>query len=92
MQKPFKTLFLLFLSHVVSAQDSLVFSYRDYYEQILTHHPVIQLSNLITESAQRELLIAKGGLDPTIQGTFDRKVYKEKKYFDRGDVYLKVPV
>lgn len=92
MQKPYKTLILLLLSHVVSAQDSLVFSYRDYYEQILAHHPVIRLSNLITESAQRELLIAKGGLDPTIQGTFDRKVYKEKKYFDRGDVYLKVPV
>ena len=92
MQKSFKTLILLVLSHIVSAQDSLIFSYRAYYEQILTHHPVIQLSNLITESAQRELLIAKGGLDPTIQGTFDRKVYKEKKYFDRGDVYLKVPV
>ncbi|WP_373516024.1 TolC family protein [Persicitalea sp.] len=73
-------------------QDSLVYTYRDFYEQILAHHPVIKLSDLVTESAQRELLIAKGGLDPSIQGTFDRKVYKAKKYFDRGDVFLKVPL
>lgn len=91
--KHFIKIFLLLLcGQGASAQDSLVYSYRDYYEQILNHHPVIKLSGLVTESAQRELLIAKGGLDPSIQGTFDRKVYKDKKYFDRGDVFLKVPL
>ncbi len=88
-----KVIFLLFVCIQSSyGQDSLVYTYREYYEQILEHHPVIRLSGLITESAQRELLIARGGLDPTIQGTFDRKVYKGVNYFDRGDVFLKVPV
>lgn len=88
----FRITALLFMAQVASAQAPLVYTYRDYYEQLLEHHPVIRLSGLITESAQRELLIAKGGLDPTIQGTFDRKVYKGTDYFDRGDVFLKVPV
>lgn len=88
----FKIMVLLLVGQVASAQDSLEYSYRDYYAQILDHHPVIRLSGLITESAQRELLIAKGGFDPIIQGSFDRKVYKGIDYFDRGDVFLKVPV
>lgn len=92
MHNAFRVLTLLLVSNLVSAQDTLVFSYRNYYEQILEHHPVIRLSGLITESAQRELLIAKGGFDPTIVGSFDRKVYKGTNYFDRGDVFLKVPV
>ncbi len=88
----FKTLALLGCVHGAFGQDSLVYTYQDYYAQILANHPVIKLSGLVTESAQRELLIAKGGLDPTLEGNFDRKVYKGKKYFDRGDVFLKVPV
>ena len=87
-----KTIALLFVVQAVYGQDSLVYTYHDYYRQILAHHPVIKLSGLVTESAQRELLIAKGGLDPTVQGTFDRKVYKGIDYFDRGDVFLKVPI
>ncbi|GHB64918.1 TolC family protein [Persicitalea jodogahamensis] len=87
-----KIVLLLVCTYEVSGQDTLTYTYRDYYEQILAHHPVIKLSGLVAESAQRELLIAKGGLDPSIQGTFDRKVYKDKKYFDRGDVFLKVPL
>ena len=87
-----KILFLLFLTNAVQGQDSLIFSYQNYYEQILAYHPVIKLSDLVTESAQRELLIAKGSFDPKLQGSFDRKVYKAKEYFNRGDVFLKVPL
>ncbi len=85
-------LFLLFGGHLARSQDSLVFTYQHFYDQILDHHPVIKLSGLVTESAQQELLIARGGFDPKLEGSFDRKVYKAKKYFDRGDVFLKVPV
>lgn len=76
----------------VHAQDSLVFTYQQFYEQILAYHPIVKQSNLIPESARRELLMAQGGFDPKIEGSFDRKVYKAKEYFNRGDVYLKVPV
>lgn len=80
------------LLHTSRGQDSLVFTYRDFYQEILAHHPIVKQSNLITESAQRELLIARGGFDPKLEGSFDRKVYQDKSYFNRGDVYLKVPV
>ncbi len=76
----------------VHAQDCLVFTYQQFYEQILAYHPIVKQSNLIPESARRELLIARGGFDPKMEGSFDRKVYKAKEYFNRGDVYLKVPV
>ena len=92
MKTVVKILFLLLWNHLAHSQDSLVFTYQNFYDQILTHHPVVKLSGLVTESAQQELLIARGGFDPKLEGSFDRKVYKAKKYFDRGDVFLKVPV
>jgi outer membrane protein TolC len=73
-------------------QDTLLLSYPDYYHLVVDNHPVIRQSNLIQESAQSELLMARGGFDPKLQGSFDRKVYKSKEYFNRGDVFLKVPV
>ncbi|GAB2774185.1 TolC family protein [Rhabdobacter roseus] len=77
----------------VDAQDtSQVFSYGTFYAQLLHHHPLVKQSNLISESARRELLIARGGFDPTLQGSFDRKVYKAREYFNRSDFFLKVPV
>jgi outer membrane protein TolC len=79
-------------TQAVSGQDSLIFRYQEFYEQIVAHHPIVKQSNLIPESAQRELLIARGGFDPKLEGSFDRKVYKKKEYFNRGDVFLKVPV
>jgi len=78
--------------HVARGQDSLLFTYRDFYQEILANHPIVKQSNLINESAQRELLIARGGFDPRLEGSFDRKVYDSKTYFNRGDVYLKVPI
>jgi outer membrane protein TolC len=69
-----------------------VFTYREFHQQVIDFHPVVQQSDLIIESARRDLLIARGGLDPSIQGTFDRKVYKDLEYFNRSDFFLKVPV
>ncbi|WP_247234873.1 TolC family protein [Telluribacter sp. SYSU D00476] len=71
---------------------SRVYTYREFFQQVINYHPVVQQSDLIAESARRDLLIARGGLDPSIQGTFDRKVYKNREYFNRSDFFLKVPV
>jgi outer membrane protein TolC len=74
------------------AQEKTVFTYAQFYELLSEHHPVIKQSNLITDDARQELMMAKGGFDPALEGTFDRKVYKTRKYFDRGDGFLKVPI
>lgn len=85
---------LFWCSHIptILGQDSLSLTYPEFYELVADNHPLIRQSDLITESARTELLMARGGLDPKIQGSFDRKVYKAKEYFNRGDVFLKVPV
>jgi outer membrane protein TolC len=79
-------------AYAQAPDDSRVFTYREFYQQVIDFHPVVQLSGLITELASRDLLIARGGLDPSIQGTFDRKVYKDLEYFNRSDFFLKIPV
>ncbi len=91
--KPF-LLYFLFLNLIqpVLGQDTLIFSYREFYEMVREHHPIVRQSALISEMAQRELMIARGGFDPKLEGSFDRKVYKKKEYFNRGDVFLKIPV
>ncbi|WP_165933470.1 TolC family protein [Arundinibacter roseus] len=86
-------LFVLILSSFSAiAQDSLLFTYRDFYEQLLANHPVIKQSELIPESARQDLMMARGGFDPKLEGTFNRKVYQSKEYFNRSDFFLKVPV
>ncbi|MBU1820801.1 MAG: hypothetical protein KKG00_04710, partial [Bacteroidetes bacterium] len=91
-----KKIFLFILFYCVHTwsigQDTLLFSYQEFYEQVINYHPIVKQSILIAESAQQDLLIARGGFDPKLEGSFDRKVYKSREYFNRGDVYLKVPI
>ena len=84
-------LFYLFFTNTLFAQDS-TFSYRDLYEIVLKNHPVARQSGLLAKDAQAELLMAKGGFDPKLEMSFDRKIFDGKEYYNFWNNQLKVPV
>ncbi|MFN8355402.1 MAG: TolC family protein [Spirosomataceae bacterium] len=77
----------------VSAQDSSqVFSYQQFYQLVLQQHPVVKQAQLLPQDAQAELLQARGGFDPKLGVTFDRKAFKGADYYNRFDAAFKIPL
>lgn len=73
--------------------DSLKYlSYLDFYGLVIANHPVVKLANLEIDYAEAELLMAKGGFDPKITSTFDRKSIGGTDYYNQWVADLKVPV
>ena len=62
-----------------SAQKKL--SAAEFIEIVKAYHPVAKQANLLTERAQAELLIARGGWDPLIKSEYDRKTYDGANYY-----------
>ncbi|MEM9982869.1 MAG: TolC family protein, partial [Bacteroidota bacterium] len=68
-----------------------VFRLDDLYQRMLLHHPITKQSNLITEIAQRELLIMRGGFDPKLEADYDTKELDGTFYYSYWDAALKIP-
>lgn len=68
------------------------FSYFDFYQLVLTNHPVVKQADLEIDYAQADLMMAKGQFDPKLESTFDRKSINNKEYYTHWEYALKVPV
>lgn len=87
------SLFILFSQQTHAQNDTTkVFSYRDFYDLVIKNHPILRQANTLSDQAKAELLMAKGGFDPKIDLSFDRKYFDNKAYFNFWDNQLKVPV
>lgn len=83
---------LLFVSSVVSAQDSsIVLKYEDFIERVKEHHPMAFRSQLIAEGGEAALLRSRGGFDPYLSGSIDQKYFSDKQYYSYMNGGLKVP-
>ncbi len=83
--------YILFVSLAGMAQDS-TFSYIELYEIVLKNHPIARQSDLLSQDAQAELLMAKGSFDPKLEVGFDRKLFDGKEYYNFWNNQLKIPV
>ncbi|MFN3783263.1 MAG: TolC family protein [Spirosomataceae bacterium] len=92
--KRFLILYFSFLPYFLSAQTERkkVFSYIDFYQLVLTNHPVVKQADLTIDYAQADLMMAKGQFDPKLESNFDRKSINNKEYYSHLDYALKVPV
>lgn len=87
----FKTLFLLLITSWVSAQTSNVLTYNEYLGYIKKFHPLVKSANLQVNSAQANLMMARGGFDPKIEIDFDQKQFKDKEYYSLLNSSFKIP-
>lgn len=101
----YKLLFWIFaaqlaLYNIAGAQDPGVkpegdslntFTLDEFYQVILTNHPVAKQAELLGGVARQEVRLARGNFDPKLNATFDHKEFTDKTYYSKLNTYLTVP-
>ncbi|MBN8640440.1 MAG: TolC family protein [Flavobacteriales bacterium] len=87
----FKTLFFILFTTWVSAQNSNILTYNEYLGYVKKFHPLVKSANLQVNSAQANLMMARGGFDPKIEVDFDQKQFKDKEYYSLLNSSFKIP-
>ncbi len=77
---------------VVAEPDSSVFTASVFYELIRHNHPLVKQANLFGEEARQLLRQARGGFDPKVVSTYDRKEFGNDLYYDHWQNKLAVPL
>jgi outer membrane protein TolC len=54
-------------------------------------HPLVKQAKLLSEAAQQELRMGRGGFDPKANLEYNEKTFDKKNYYQLFDSYLKVP-
>ena len=62
-------------------QDSLVLTFNEYLGYVKKYHPVARQAQLTISIGQAELLKARGGFDPKLEGKYDRKDFQGTQYW-----------
>ncbi len=73
------------------ADTAKVLGLNDAYLLIQAYHPLIRQAVLMSEAAQQDLRMAKGGFDPKATVDYAQKFYNNKDYYTLLDAYVKVP-
>ncbi len=87
----FKTLFFILFTAWVSAQTNDVLTYNEYLGYVKKFHPLVKSANLQVNSAQANLMMARGGFDPKIEVDFDQKQFKNTEYYSLLNSSFKIP-
>lgn len=75
-----------------NGQDSIsTFTYDEYIEQVMVHHPYAFRANIVRDMGKAEVLQARGAFDPRLIGNVDQKYFEEKQYYSHVYGGLKVP-
>jgi outer membrane protein TolC len=67
------------------------FSLENLYASMLTYHPIVKQTELLTEMARQEVRLARGAFDPKIQSAFNQKEFDEKEYYNKWVASFTVP-
>lgn len=86
-------LLLIFLPLFSFAQekDSLYLGFEEYLEMVKMYHPVVKQVKLIEKEGAANLLKARGGFDPKIEAGYERKEFKDTRYYDLFNSSFKIP-
>lgn len=89
--------FWIFFYSSVVAQDKddglkADFTTDDLEELLMTNHPIVKQINLLTETAQAQVVQAAGKFDPTIYSNFKNKNFGNTSYYNQWNNELKIPL
>lgn len=86
-------LLLLLFTCVSFAQTtaSKELTFNEYLGYVKKFHPMVKSANLEVNSAQANLMMARGGFDPKIEVDFDKKQFKDKEYYSILNSSFKIP-
>lgn len=66
-------------------------TFNEYLGYVKKFHPMVKSANLEVNSAQANLMMARGGFDPKIEVDFDKKQFKDKQYYSILNSSFKIP-
>ncbi len=90
--KKLTTLFLLFFCVNVFSQDAKILPLSDFINKVKVDHPLARVANIQIDKANANLLIAKGGFDPTLEMSASGKTFDKKNYYYYSNAAVKVPL
>jgi outer membrane protein TolC len=90
--KSIQLLFLLFTCiSFAQTTTSNELTFNEYLGYVKKFHPMVKSANLEVNSAQANLMMARGGFDPKIEVDFDKKQFKDKEYYSILNSSFKIP-
>ena len=91
--KKYITLLFLLIFLQQNAQNSLLdkMTLSEYLGYVKNYHPIVKQANLIINNSEAKLLKARGAFDPKIEVDFDKKLFKEKEYYNKLNGAFKIP-
>ena len=84
-------LLLIGSSSLYGQQDSLVLGFKEYLGYVKKYHPIAKQAQLNIAVGQANLMKARGGFDPKVEVDYERKEFKDTKYWDRLNTTFKIP-
>ena len=93
-QYAIKTILFFLLPSLLSAQgaDTMTFTAAEYYNAVVSYHPIVRQAALFSEEARAEIMQARGAFDPKLTSSFDRKEFADRLYYNRWQSGLSVPI
>lgn len=91
MKKHILHLLCIFTTQIGFSQEIDVLSFSEYLGYVKKYHPIVKQANLIISESEAKLLKARGSFDPKLEVDYDRKEFKDTKYFDKLNAAFKIP-
>ena len=66
-------------------------SLEEYLGYVKKFHPIVKQAKLISSKGEAKLLKARGGFDPKIEVNFDKKLFKQTRYYNKLNNTFKIP-
>ena len=66
-------------------------TYNEFLGYVKKYHPMVKSAKLQINTAQANLMMARGGFDPKIEVDFDKKQFKDKTYYSILNSSFKIP-
>ena len=81
----------LAIGFINAQQDTLVLGFNEYLGYVKKYHPIARQAQLTISIGQANLMKARGGFDPKLEADYERKEFKDSKYWDRLNTTFKIP-
>lgn len=91
--KKYIFIFFLLIFYKQNAQEKVtsVMTLSEFLGYVKNYHPIVKQANLIINNSEAKLLKARGAFDPKIEVDFDKKLFKEKEYYNNLNGAFKIP-
>ncbi len=91
--KKFLYTFLILTFSIANAQNKIsnTLTLSEFLGYVKNYHPIVKQANLTINLSEAKLLKARGAFDPKIEVDYDKKLFKEKEYYNKLNGSFKIP-